>query len=248
MNRNVSEPGWPDAPGDARELWTAYVEGLYRVWGELARRHPRVRWQSCSGGGGRADLGILRLADQVWVSDNTEATARLRIQHSYSMLFPANTMEAWVTDAGRALVPLRFRFHVSMCGVLGVGGNLHQWNANERAEAAALIARYKHLRHIVQRGDLYRLPTPPTSSCAALVYVAPDKREALLFAFRSYAPNPSAFPLLHIAGLDPEARYTVEGVDAVRSGRAWERVGLQLALDNFESAMLHIQRWPLADE
>ena len=37
MNRNVSEPGWPDAPGDPRELWVRYVQGVYRVWGELAR-------------------------------------------------------------------------------------------------------------------------------------------------------------------------------------------------------------------
>lgn len=31
MNRNVSEPGWPDAPGDAREIWVRYLQGLYRL-------------------------------------------------------------------------------------------------------------------------------------------------------------------------------------------------------------------------
>ena len=25
MNRNVSEPGWPEAPGEQRELWVRYV-------------------------------------------------------------------------------------------------------------------------------------------------------------------------------------------------------------------------------
>lgn len=242
MNRNVSEPGWADAPGDARELWTAYVHGLYHVWGELARRHPRVRWQSCSGGGGRADVGILRLADQVWPSDNTEATARLRIQHSYNMLFPPNTMEAWVTDMGREQVPLRFRFHVSMCGVLGVGGNLHTWSADERAEATELIAQYKQVRHLVQHGDLYRLHGGHSDPCSARVYVAPDKSEALLFAFRTYTPDPFDFPLLRVTGLDPQARYAVEGVPEIRSGLAWHHVGLQLSLSNFGSAMLHIKR------
>ena len=33
-----------------------------------------------------------------------------------------------MTDAGQALVPLEFRFHVSMCGSLGVGGNLLRWD------------------------------------------------------------------------------------------------------------------------
>ena len=27
MNRNVSEPGWPGAPGDPREIWVRYVQG-----------------------------------------------------------------------------------------------------------------------------------------------------------------------------------------------------------------------------
>ena len=32
MNRNVSEPGWSDAPADPRELWVRYVWGVYRIW------------------------------------------------------------------------------------------------------------------------------------------------------------------------------------------------------------------------
>ena len=116
MNRNVSEPGWPDAPGEPRELWVRYVQGLYRVWETLRQRHPHVTWQSCSGGGGRADLGILRFADQIWVSDNTVPTARLAIQAGFSHVFPASTMEAWVTDISEEFLPLEFRFHVSMCG------------------------------------------------------------------------------------------------------------------------------------
>ena len=65
MNRNVSEPGWPEAPGDPRELWVRYVQGVYHVWSTLAQRHPQVLWQSCSGGGGRVDLGMLQMVDQI---------------------------------------------------------------------------------------------------------------------------------------------------------------------------------------
>ena len=129
MNRNASEPGWDTAPGDPRELWVRYVQGVYRVWGILRQRYPQVTWQTCSGGGGRVDLGILRLADQAWVSDNTEPTARLNIQEGYSQVFPACTMEAWVTDMGPEYLPLEFRMHVSMCGALGIGGHLVNWGA-----------------------------------------------------------------------------------------------------------------------
>ncbi len=160
MNRNVSEPGWSDAEGEAREIWVRYVQGLYRVWHTVRTRHPAVIWQSCSGGGGRADLGILREADQIWVSDNTEATARLIIQEGFSHIFPSSTMEAWVTDVSRRLISLEFRFHVSMCGVLGIGGHLLHWSEQERVEAKRLIAQYKEIRSIIQFGDLYRLRSP----------------------------------------------------------------------------------------
>lgn len=240
MNRNVSEPGWPDAAGDPREIWVRYVQGLYAVWDTLRTRHPEVIWQSCSGGGGRADLGILRLADQIWVSDNTEATARLAIQEGFSYIFPANTMEAWVTDAGNALVPLTFRFHVSMSGVLGVGGHLLHWSEDERAQAKQLIAQYKEIRHIVQDGDLYRLRSPQSHAFSAHMYVSRDRKEGVLFAFRTHMPDPVDLPLLYLRGLDPDARYTVENIQGARSGKAWMHAGIQLALGNFESVVLRV--------
>lgn len=245
MNRNVSEPGWPSAPGEPREIWVRYVQGLYHVWGELRRRHPSVIWQSCSGGGGRADLGILRLADQIWVSDNTEPTARLHIQEGFSQFYPASTMEAWVTDMGAAHLSLEYRFHVSMCGALGVGGNLLHWSADQRAEAAALIARYKAVRHIVQAGDLFRLRSPAASPISALQYVSKDRSASLLFVFRTHMPPQLALPPILLRGLDPQARYTVEGIAEPRSGAAWMQIGLNLdraELQDFQSTMRLIQQ------
>jgi alpha-galactosidase len=242
MNRNVSEPGWLDAAGDARELWVRYVQGLYLVWDTLRTRHPAVTWQSCSGGGGRADLGILRRADQIWVSDNTEATARLAIQDGFSHIFPPSTMEAWVTDAARDRVPLQFRFHVSMCGVLGIGAHILRWNEQESAEARRLIAQYKEIRPIVQFGDLYRLRSPQQHPFSAVQYVSKDRAEGVLFAFRTLIPDPVELPLLYLRGLDPTARYSVTGFEAPRSGQAWMHAGLHVSLNNFQSTLLRIRR------
>jgi len=242
MNRNVSEPGWPGAPGDPRELWVRYVEGLYRVWGTLRERHPGVVFQSCSGGGGRADLAILRLTDQIWVSDNTAPAARLPMQEGYSQLFPTCTMEAWVTDMGPAYLPLSFRFHVSMCGVLGVGADLMRWSDAEQAEATELIALYKRIRPIVQRGDQYRLRSPRAHAYSAVQYMDKDRVEGVLFAFRTHLPEPAEPLTLRLRGLDPMARYTVEGVEGARSGGAWMHAGLELSLVDFDSTIRHIRR------
>ena len=243
MNRGISEPGWAEAPGDQRELWVRYVQGLYHVWGALRQRHPNVIWQSCASGGGRTDLGILKFADQVWTSDNTEATARLGIQEGYSQFLPANTMEAWVTDWGKDLVPLEFRFHVSMCGSLGVGGNLLEWNQAERQVGSDCIQLYKTIRHIIQFGDQFRLVSPQRSDYSAVQYVSKDKSEAVLFAFRTHIPDPFNIPMLYLRGLDPEALYFVEGFDHPRSGLAWMESGLKVELKNLQSRVIKITRF-----
>ncbi len=242
MNRNVSEPGWDTAPGDPRELWVRYVQGVYRVWDTLRSRHPQVVWQSCSGGGGRVDLGILRLADQAWVSDNTEATARLGIQEGFSQVFPANTMEAWVTDSSPEHISLEFRFHVSMAGSLGVGGHLVRWGEGSRAAAAQYIALYKEIRPLVQLGHQYRLRSAQENAFSAVQYVSKDRQESVLFAFRTHLPDPTILPPLTLRGLDPQALYTVEGFETPRSGLAWMKAGLQVALQDFQSTVRRIRR------
>jgi alpha-galactosidase len=244
MNRNVSEPGWPGAPGDPREIWVRYVYGVYRVWGTLRERHPQVIFQSCSGGGGRADAGILRLADQVWVSDNTMATARLGIQEGYSQVFPASTMEAWVTDAHADVNTLEYRFHVSMCGSLGIGGHLLHWSEEERQEAAKWIALYKELRETIQLGDQYRLISPQSHPYSAVQYMSKDQSEGVLFVFRTHIAEPAQVPPIYLRGLDPDALYTVEDCEGVRSGLGWMRAGvvLDFPVRDFQSRVMRIKR------
>jgi alpha-galactosidase len=242
MNRNVSEPGWPDAPGDARELWVRYVHGVYRVWSTLAQRHPKVLWQSCSGGGGRTDYGMLQMVDQFWVSDNTEATARLGIQEGFSQIMPAITMESQVTHMGRPLMSLSFRFHVSMMGVLGVSDDLLKWSEADLAIGAEMIALYKGIRPIVQLGDQYRLLPAQGQDFTAVQYVSKDKAEGVLFVFRVHLPEPARVPPVYLRGLEPQARYTIDGFDEVRSGAAWMNLGLRFDLGNGESTVRRIRR------
>lgn len=149
-------------------------------------------------------------------------------------------MEAWVTDAQARRVPLQFRFHVSMCGSLGVGGHLPHWTPDERALASQLIDDYKSIRHIVQQGDQYRLRSPQTNPFSAVQYVSKDQRESVLFVFRTHLPDPAQLPVLHLRGLDPEALYTIEGQGAACSGAAWMHAGLFVQIGDLESRMIRI--------
>jgi alpha-galactosidase len=243
MNRNASEPGWPGCPGEAREVWVRYVEGVYRVWRELRARHPGIIWENCSGGGGRVDLAMMGLTEQSWVSDNTVPAARLQIQEGFTRLFPAAAMAAWVTDEERDVYALDFRFHVSMAGALGVGGNLLEWSEAERARAAEHIAFYKQLRPLIATGDLHRLRSPRESAISAVGYVGKDKAEAVVFVYRLRPGRLSEEPVvIRPAGLDPEAVYALAGEGTQRSGKAWAEVGLAVALKDDTSTILRFSR------
>jgi alpha-galactosidase len=242
MNRNVSEPGWPGHDRDEREIWVRYVDGLYRIWSELRRRHPAVIWENCSGGGGRIDLAMMGLTEQTWVSDNTRPPARLEIQEGFTLLFPASAMAAWVTDEDKDDYTLDLRFQVSMTGALGVGGNLTSWSSEELETGKRWVARYKQLRELVAGGDLYRLRSPHQTPHSAVAYVAKDKSEAVLFAYRTHEGRIVSNPTIYIAGLAPDAHYEIEGSDIVRSGLGWLKIGLEVPLKDFSAVNLKLRR------
>lgn len=244
MNRPISEPGWTEyleSKGDAREIWVRHVLGVYEIMDTLRKRHPHLTIESCASGGGRADLGILRRTDMVWTSDNTHPEARLFIQEGFSLILPARVMSAWVTDAGRGEIPLAFRFHVSMLGALGVGGHLLHWNAEELEEAAGWIAIYKTIRPLVQEGDQSWLlsPTATRGNVTAVQYTAPDRDEAVVFAFRRGHFFAEPFPRLRLQNLTATTQYTVEALTpngenaplAVLSGAALMGRGLSVPLE-----------------
>jgi alpha-galactosidase len=217
MNRSFSEPGWPEqTPADERKLWVQYVRNLYEIIDRLRAKHPKLEIESCSGGGGRIDWGILRRVDEVWTSDNTEAFDRLRIQEGFSQAHSAKIMSAWVTDVpnmNRRSAPLQYRFLVAMQGALGIGANLNRWSADEAAAAAKLIATYKRIRNTVQLGELYRILSPRAGDVTANQYVSADGRQSVLFAFRHSQQYNTAAPTIHLEGLDARALYRVESID-----------------------------------
>ncbi|MFC4778798.1 alpha-galactosidase [Paenibacillus sp. GCM10023252] len=248
MNRGFSEPGYPDASAEEhREIWTRHVQGLYEMVRQLKENHPEVIFQSCSGGGGRVDLGILQYFDQVWTSDNTDAYDRLSIQEGFSHVYSAKVMEAWVTAEehwmnGRRL-PLKYRFHSAMTGVLGIGEDLHKWSEAEREEAKGYIAQYKVIRPIVQHGRQYRLRSTRQGIVSSVMYVSEDGREAVVFGFLLGNRNGDELPLIRLDGLDAKALYREEQSRTMKSGSAWKTMGVTLPLrGDFDSCLLRLTR------
>jgi alpha-galactosidase len=248
MNRPFSEPGWPARAGqDPERAWTDHVRNLYAIIDGLRAAHPGVDFESCAGGGGRVDLGILRRVEQVWTSDNTDAWDRVKIQEGFSQAYPAQVMTAWVTDCpnlvtGRDL-PLSFRFHVAMAGALGVGGDLLRWTDTELAEASELIAAYKSVRPVIQRGRLYRLASVEHGQFGAIEYVAGDDAVVLgWWGPRQAGVRPGR---VRLAGLDADSRYRDVGTGQRHWGAVLMAEGLALpegTAGAFDSTLVHLAR------
>ena len=263
-NRNWSEPGWQEAANsresndlsEQKEIYVTYVNNLYDILAKLRAKHPRLEIESCSGGGGRVDLGIFRYTDESWPSDNTDALDRLAIQDGYSHAYSPETMAAWVTDVpnylDRRSIPLQFRFLTAMQGALGVGSNLTKWSADETATAARLVAFYKSVRTTVQHGNLFRLKSPTGNEDSQVEYVSQDGSQAVLFAYLHSQHYGLLQPSIQFRGLDARANYRVTPLDAAKyrgettvSGAVLMGQGVTLGLaGDYDSTAVVLQRVP----
>ena len=250
-NRNWSEPGWPEQPvEDQQKIYVEFVRNLYWIIAELRRRHPKLEIESCAGGGGRVDLGIMALTDQVWPSDNTDPYDRLTIQDGFTHAYAPAAMMCWVTDSpnwvNTRTTSLEYRFLSSMQGGLGIGANLNHWKDEDFATAKKMVAEYKSIRKTVQRGDLYRLISPRDGSeRSATLSVSPDRKQAALFAFVHSTTKLDPLPRIQLRGLDPKATYRLRAMagaadpatPAQASGAYWMEYGLDIPLrGDFQAA------------
>ena len=258
-NRNWSEPGWDQLPpAEQKKVYVAFIQNLYWVLGELKKKHPKVEIESCSGGGGRVDLGILQYTDEVWPSDNTDPFDRLTQQDGFTYAYTPQIMMAWVTDSphwgNKRSTSLAYRMLSSMQGSLGIGANITKFSDQEMATTKRLIAAYHEVQKTIVQGDLYRLISPRNGSeFSATQTVNKDKSQSVVFAFIHSTQEGRGFPILKLKGLDPKADYTLtpiegalqKGSPTTASGAWWMNHGLVTGEDfrgDFQAAAFRLDR------
>ncbi len=228
MNRNITEPYGGSLPPDRQgEFFHRYMLGTYELWRRLTTRFPEILFESCAGGGGRFDPGMLAYAPQAWTSDDTDAIERLPIQWGASHVYPLSSMAAHVSavpnhQVGR-VTPLGTRAAVAFFGVFGYELDPRHLSDAERAEIRSQVAFYREHREIFQRGRFLRLRSPLGADDAAWMVVAPDRRTAIVAHVRIMERPVPPPDRLRLRGLGPDLTYRVApwpgpGGDAVRRG------------------------------
>lgn len=225
----------------------AYMLGIYHVFDVLTTRFPHVLWEGCASGGGRFDPGILQYFPQVWTSDNMDAYDRVHIQFGTSLVYPPSTMGAHVCSSpndvtGRS-IPMRFRAHVAMMGgSFGFELDPDHTPEEDKKQIPELIALAERINPIIISGDMWRLVLPEKSNFPAAIFVSEDGSEAVLFAFQLMSTTVSNFPLLRLAGLDPNARYKLDGGD-IYSGATLMNGGIQYRFGtDYDSKVVLLER------
>lgn len=233
MNRHMTEIGSAGLPPERqRETAHRYILGLYRVLEEITSKFPNILFESCSGGGGRFDPGMLYFMPQTWTSDNTDAVERLKIQFGTSLVYPSIAMGCHVSavpnhQTGR-VTSLAMRTDVAMFGNFGYELDLTKLPQEELDAIRNQVAAYKELRELVQFGDFYRLRSPFSGDDTAWMYVSPDKSEAFIGYYRVLDTSGDRVRRLKLAGLDGHRRYKICETDSAYGGDELMYAGLTL--------------------
>ena len=231
MNRNMTEVYSllldPEMQG---EVSHRYILGLYEFMEKLTQAYPHILFESCSGGGGRYDAGMLYYMPQTWTSDNTDPIARLKIQYSTSLVYPISTMGAHVSaipnhQTGRK-TSLDIRGNVAMSGVLGYELDLTTLSEEEKALIVKQVDFYKEHRQLLQFGDFVRLKSPYEENEVAWMFVSKDKKEAIVFYFRVLVEASAPYVTLKLAHLDETLEYQI--ANHVISGDALMNIGMYI--------------------
>lgn len=245
FNRNMSEPGSPSlSPKQQREVEFRYYLGLYSILERLYQEFPDVLFESCSGGGGRFDAGMLYYMPQIWASDNSDAIARLKIQYGTSMVYPMSAISAHISDVPNHQTGHRTqfetRFTVALTGAFGYELDPTKLSDEDRKKVSETAQMYKTFGDVFLKGDYHRLRDPHNEPCSAWSFVSQDKDICIvgyvLTYFRMYGNNER----ISLRGLDPDAIYKDRQSGKLYRGDQLMNFGLHATITHEYGSMLWI--------
>ena len=176
MNRHLSNVGSLCFAQDKQgEVFFRYMKGVYKLLDWFGKRFPNAVIETCSGGGGRYDLGMMPYGIQIWTSDNTNPYDRTMIQATALTAYPSTTMSCHVSNPSDNLSSLDYRYKVALGGMLGYELNILNMSNEIKTIMAEQIREYKSFAHVIRLGDYYCLASPWKYDYSAYYYVKEDE-------------------------------------------------------------------------
>ncbi len=234
-NRYLNDAG--HTPGGEPGV-RAHTLAVYRLMDELRESWPGLEIESCAGGGGRVDLGVMERCVRVWASDCIDPLERRHIQRWTFLLLPPSWVGTHVGSdrshtTGRRH-DLSFRAETAIWGHMGIEADLTAATPQDLAELSAWVAFHKQHRDLLHAGTVVNADHPDD---AVLVHgvVSPGHDSALYSVAAVARPETTGPHRVRLPGLDPARSYRVSVPEpgapwsGSRSGTVpWARDGLVL--------------------
>ena len=224
MNRYISEPC--GAGGENGAFCHRYILGVYSLLRRITKRYPDLLIESCAGGGGRFDLGMLCYCPQIWTSDNTDPFNRIAIQTGTSVAYPNSAIVSHVTHGVVSGVnaSLGLRCATAAFGPYGYEFDPVSLSKEDRIRLKSYKEDVCRREDLMLCGDLYRLLT--TDKFIAYSVVAKDKTRAMLTFIQLIFTALDEIKRVRLCGLNENAYYTSSADGKTYSGAALMNAGL----------------------
>ncbi len=231
MNRHMSNVGSAVLPPERQcEVSFRYMKGVYRLLNWFRTSFPNAVIETCSGGGGRYDLGMMPYGIQIWTSDNTNPYDRTYIQAAAMMGYPAATMSCHVSNPHGDVKSLDYRYKVAVGGMLGYELNILEMSQEIKDKIAAQIKEYKSFEHVMRLGEYYSLAAPTKYDYAAYYYTTADADMIVLTVIEAAGCRAGKTKLLKIKRALADATYTDTRTGKIYSGEELKRgIGVPLS-------------------
>jgi alpha-galactosidase len=194
-----------------------YYEALYGIYDRLRAQFPDVIFESCAGGGGRTDIGMVRRFSHTWVTDWQIAPRAFTITNGMTMALPPEYVDRLIGGQSaftKASFDFQSRLLLFARPTIGFSKPLGaEWNPHLLAGLRHVVELYKgFVRPTMSTGRIYHhtpeLVGPDPQGWGVLELASRDHTRGICGLFQLAAPTKPEY-VLRVRGLDVGRRYRV---------------------------------------
>ena len=240
FNRLLTETVSQMEPSKSSYLYHAFTLGSYDLLNRFMKTFPNVLLETCAGGGGRFDLGMLYYSSQIWGSDETDGVARTLIQFATNVFYPLKVIGSHVS--ARKFLSIKEKAAVALFGTFGYELDPTKLSDEELKEVKISNEWFDKYKDLIDEGDYYSLISPYGNNFVAWEVVKKDQSEALIF-FMNYRQVNRESRFLKVHGLKKDAYYQNDLTNDVFKGDIYSKIGLNLSSgrQSFTPSLIHLK-------
>lgn len=226
FNRVLTEP-YSNNSLNHGEIYHRFILGTYDLLNRFINRYPKILLETCSGGGGRFDLGMLFYSPQIWASDETDGISRTFIQYSTYLFYPLCVIGSHTSN--RKYLSIKEKSAISMFGTFGYELDITKLDPIQENEIIISNKRYLDNEDLIKNGDYYSLIAPFNSNFISFELVAKNKSKAVVF-FMNYLQVNWFSRYLKLKGLDKNKLYKNSFNGGIYKGDFYMNIGINLSM------------------